>query len=98
MFVQSVSRSREFSKFQKVFRVSRIQQLIKVWILQVPFCEEKSVQLVRLAFFRSDFLQNPYFSNKKCSLNLGSMLFRRKGFYEVRRGQCRGQIEMPSLF
>ena len=30
--------------------------------LQVPFCEEKSVQLVRVAFFRSDFLQNPYFS------------------------------------
>ena len=55
MFVQSVSRSREFSK---------IQQLIKVWILQVPFCEEKSVQLVRLAFFRSDFLQNPYFSEQ----------------------------------
>ena len=30
-------------------------------VLQVPFCEEKSVQLVRVAFFRSDFLQNPYF-------------------------------------
>ena len=29
--------------------------------LQVPFCEEKSVQLVRVAFFRSDFLQNSYF-------------------------------------
>ena len=29
--------------------------------MQVPFCEEKSVQLVRVAFFRSDFLQNPYF-------------------------------------
>ena len=29
---------------------------------QVPFCEEKSVQLVRVKFFRSDFLQNPYFS------------------------------------
>ena len=29
--------------------------------LQVPFCEEKSVQLVRVAFFRSDILQNPYF-------------------------------------
>ena len=26
------------------------------------FCEEKTVQLVRVAFFRSDFLQNPYFS------------------------------------
>ena len=31
-------------------------------VLQVPFCEEKSVQLVRVASFRSDFLQNPYFS------------------------------------
>ena len=30
--------------------------------IQVPFCEEKSVQLVRVAFFRSDFLQNPYYS------------------------------------
>ena len=29
--------------------------------IQVPFCEEKSVQLVRAAFFRSDLLQNPYF-------------------------------------
>ena len=28
----------------------------------LPFCEEKSVQLFRVAFFRSDFLQNPYFS------------------------------------
>ena len=27
----------------------------------VPFSEEKSVQLVRVAFFRSDFLQNPHF-------------------------------------
>ena len=25
--------------------------------------EDKSVQLVRVAFFRSDFLQNPYFNN-----------------------------------
>ena len=32
--------------------------------IQVPFCEGKSVQLVRVAFFRSDFLQNPYFSRK----------------------------------
>ena len=32
-------------------------------VLQVPFCEEKSVQLVRVAFFRSDFLQNQYFNN-----------------------------------
>ena len=30
-------------------------------LLQVPFCEEKSVQLFRVAFFQSDFLQNPYF-------------------------------------
>ena len=29
--------------------------------VQVPFCEEKSVQLVGVAFFRSDFLQNLYF-------------------------------------
>ena len=29
--------------------------------IQVPFCEEKSVQLVRVAFFQSDFLQNAYF-------------------------------------
>ena len=28
----------------------------------VPFCDEKSVQLVRVVSFRSDFLQNPYFS------------------------------------
>ena len=27
-----------------------------------PFCDEKSVQLVRVASFQSDFLQNPYFS------------------------------------
>ena len=26
--------------------------------------EDKSVQLVRVAFFRSDFLQNPYFSTR----------------------------------
>ena len=32
--------------------------------LQVPFCDEKSVQLVRVASFRSDFLQNPYFSHR----------------------------------
>ena len=32
-------------------------------VLKVPLCEEKSVQLFRVAFFRSDFLQNPYFSN-----------------------------------
>ena len=31
--------------------------------IQVPFCEEKSVQLFRVAFFWSDFLQNPYFSS-----------------------------------
>ena len=32
--------------------------------IQVPFCDEKSVQLFRVAFFRSDFLQNPYFSSR----------------------------------
>ena len=30
-------------------------------LLQVLFCEEKSVQLSRVAFFQSDLLQNPYF-------------------------------------
>ena len=29
--------------------------------MQVSFCAEKSVQLVRVAFFPSDFIQNPYF-------------------------------------
>ena len=32
-------------------------------VLEVPQSEEKSVQLVRGTFFRSDFLQNTYFSN-----------------------------------
>ena len=32
-------------------------------VLRVPFCEEKSVQLFRVAYFGSDFLQNPYFSS-----------------------------------
>ena len=31
-------------------------------LLQVPLCEDESVQLFRVAFCRSDFLQNPYFS------------------------------------
>ena len=31
-------------------------------LLQVPFCEDESVQLFRVAFFRSDFFQNPYFN------------------------------------
>ena len=31
-------------------------------LLQVPFYEEKSVRLFRVAFFRSDFLKNPYFN------------------------------------
>ena len=31
-------------------------------LLQLPFCEDESVQLFRVAFWRSDFLQNPYFS------------------------------------
>ena len=30
-------------------------------VSKVPSCDEKSVQLVRVASFRSDFLQNPYF-------------------------------------
>ena len=35
-----------------------------LYSIQVPFCEDKSVQLLRVAFFRSDFLQNPYFSER----------------------------------
>ena len=31
-------------------------------LLQVPFCEDESAQLFRVAFCRSDFLQNPYFN------------------------------------
>ena len=30
-------------------------------IVQVSFCEEKSVQLFKVAFFQCDFLQNSYF-------------------------------------
>ena len=33
-------------------------------LVQVPFCEGESVQLFRVAFFRSDFFQNPYFTKK----------------------------------
>ena len=32
-------------------------------LIQVPFCEDESVQLFRVAFFRRDFFQNPYFSS-----------------------------------
>ena len=31
-------------------------------VIRVPFCDEKSVQLVRVASLRSDFFKNPYFS------------------------------------
>ena len=31
-------------------------------LVQVPFCEDESVQLFRVAFFLRDFFQNPYFS------------------------------------
>ena len=31
-------------------------------LLQVPFCEDESVQLFRVAFFWIDFFQNPYFN------------------------------------
>ena len=31
-------------------------------LVQVPFSEDESVQLFRVAFFRSDFFQNPYFT------------------------------------
>ena len=34
-------------------------------LLQVPFCKDESVQLFRVAFCRSDFLQNPY-SSRNC--------------------------------
>ena len=34
-------------------------------LVQVPFCEDESVQLFRVAFFRIDFFQNPYFSITK---------------------------------
>ena len=51
------------------------------------------------------FLNFLAFSEKKTStltkyfLSIsGSMLFRRKGFDEVRRGQRRGQIKMPAIF
>ena len=33
-------------------------------LLQVPLCEDESVQLFRVAFFRIDFFQNPYFSGQ----------------------------------
>ena len=45
--------------------------------LQVPFSDEKSVQLVRVASFRSDFFKNPYFRNTSsinASPNCGSEL------------------------
>ena len=42
--------------------------------IQEPFCEETSVQLVRIAIFRSHFLQNPYFNDQN------SLLFLLKSF------------------
>ena len=36
-------------------------------LLQVPFSEEKSVQLFRVAFSGSVYLQNPYFSKVLCT-------------------------------
>ena len=40
-------------------------------LVQVPFCEDENVQLFRVAFFRRDFFQNPYFSrNVKPDYNL----------------------------
>ena len=54
-------------------------------LLQVPFCEDESVQLFRIAFFRSDFLQNPYFRVKACLfeedsnfLNISLSMYRKK--------------------
>ena len=39
-------------------------------LLQVPFCKDESVQLFRVAFFRRDFFQNPFFSKyvKNCNI------------------------------
>ena len=34
-------------------------------LVQVPFCEEKSVKLLIVEFFRRDFFQNPYFNGPK---------------------------------
>jgi hypothetical protein len=31
-------------------------------LVQVPFCEDESVQLFRVTFFQIDFFQNPYFN------------------------------------
>ena len=41
-----------------------VQFFIKCYdsLVQVPFREDESVQLFRVAFFRSDFLLNPYFN------------------------------------
>ena len=38
---------------------------VMIHLVQVPFCEDESVQLFRVAFFRRDFFQNPYFSSIK---------------------------------
>ena len=65
-----------------VYRACTTDEL-KVWILylrshfgkmqlctvQVPLYDEKSVQLVRVASFRNDFLQNPYFGANFKNLN-----------------------------
>ena len=37
-------------------------------LVQVPFCEEKRVQLLRVACFQSDYFQNPYSNSKKLIL------------------------------
>ena len=38
------------------------------------FCEEESVQLFRVAFFRNDFLQNPYFK-KTNEININQQIY-----------------------
>ena len=49
-------------------------------LLHVPFSEDESVQLFRVAFCRSDFFQNPYFSRsvnfKENFLLLEEIIFR----------------------
>ena len=42
--------------------IGKLQRSVVSTLVQVPFCEDESVQLFRVAFFRSDFLQNSYFS------------------------------------
>ena len=62
----------------------------KCIVLQVPFCEERSDQLVRVASFRSDFLQNPYFSKKQSDekLYFQITLFQVSAIFKQNQCQC----------